>query len=434
MSVATTKESESLGVAPAEATSCQTSSQLSWFDRFCSDQVLRRLQALHHGRLAIRFECSEAVVGERNETASTAIVNVHSPRFFRRIATEGGMGAAESYLDGEWSSPDLTSVFRTLIRNEDAMESMRSSRFSPWNLVRRLEHFRNRNSKDGSRRNIHEHYDLGNEFFSLFLDETMMYSSAVFPTPEATLKEASTEKIDRVCRTLQLTPNDHIVEIGTGWGGFACHAAANYGCRVTTTTISQEQHDFAAARIQQMGLQDRVTLLMKDYRDLTGTYDKLVSLEMIEAVGREYMPEYFSTCNRLVKDDGAMMIQAITIPEQRYEAYSRSVDFIQKYIFPGGFLPSIESMQQCVRTQTKFRMLDLQDFGMHYAATLNCWNEAFHDRLEEVRAQGFSERFIRMWRYYLCYCEAAFLERATGLVQTLWAKPGCELGRKLQSV
>jgi len=315
MSVATTKESESLGVAPAEASSCQTSSQLSWFDRFCSGQVLRRLQALHRGRLAIRFECSEAVVGERNETASTAIVNVHSPRFFRRIATEGGMGAAESYLDGEWSSPDLTGVFRTLIRNEDAMESMRSSRFSPWNLVRRLEHFRNRNSKHGSRRNIHEHYDLGNEFFSLFLDETMMYSSAIFPSPEATLKEGSTEKIDRVCRTLQLTPDDHVVEIGTGWGGFACHAAASYGCRVTTTTISQEQHDFAAARIQQLGLQDRVTLLMKDYRDLTGTYDKLVSLEMIEAVGERDLDTYFQKCGQLLRPGGRFVIQAIVMPE-----------------------------------------------------------------------------------------------------------------------
>lgn len=430
MSVATTNESESLVVAPVvDPSTCETSERLSWFDRFCSGQVIRRLRQLQHGRLAIRYACSEAVVGERSEAASTAVVNVHAPQFFRRIAMEGGMGAAESYLDGEWSSPDLTGVFRLLIQNEDAMESMRSSRFSPWHVVRRLEHLRNRNSKNGSRRNIHEHYDLGNEFFSLFLDETMMYSSAIFPTVDATLKDASTEKIDRVCRRLNLQPHDRVVEIGTGWGGFACHAAANYGCHVTTTTISQEQHDFAAARIRERGLEDRVTLLRKDYRDLTGTYDKLVSLEMIEAVGREFMPEYFATCNRLVKDDGAMMIQAITIPEQRYEAYSRSVDFIQKYIFPGGFLPSIESMQQCVRTQTKFRMLELSDFGMHYAQTLNRWNEAFHDRLDEVRAQGFSDRFIRMWRYYLCYCEAAFLERATGLVQTLWAKPGCDLGR-----
>lgn len=430
MSVATTNETEALVAAPpVEAGSCRASRQLSWFDKFCSGQVLRRLRHLQNGRLAIRYECGEALVGDRNDETSASIVNVHSPDFFRRVALEGGLGAADAYLDGDWSSPDLTGVFRLLIRNETALESMRTSRLSPLHVLRRMEHWRNRNSKSGSQRNIHEHYDLGNEFFSLFLDETMMYSSAIFPTPEATLQEASTEKIDRVCRTLNLSPSDHVVEIGTGWGGFACHAASNYGCRVTTTTISQEQHDFAAQRIRERGLDGRVTLLKKDYRDLTGKYDKLVSLEMIEAVGREYMPEYFATCDRLVKDDGAMMIQAITIPEQRYEAYSRSVDFIQKYIFPGGFLPSIESMQECIRSQTRFRMLELSDFGMHYAQTLNHWNEAFHERLDDVRAQGFSERFIRMWRYYLCYCEAAFLERATGLVQTLWAKPACSLGR-----
>ena len=220
MSVATTNESESLVVAPVvDPSTCETSERLSWFDRFCSGQVIRRLRQLQHGRLAIRYACSEAVVGERSEAASTAVVNVHAPQFFRRIAMEGGMGAAESYLDGEWSSPDLTGVFRLLIQNEDAMESMRSSRFSPWHVVRRLEHLRNRNSKNGSRRNIHEHYDLGNEFFSLFLDETMMYSSAIFPTVDTTLKDASTEKIDRVCRRLNLQPHDRVVEIGTGWGG-----------------------------------------------------------------------------------------------------------------------------------------------------------------------------------------------------------------------
>ena len=257
----------------------------------------------------------------------------------------------------------------------------------------------------------------------------MMYSSAVFPTAETPLLDASWEKVDRVCRTLELSPDDHVVEIGTGWGGFACHAAQNSGCRVTTTTISDEQHAFAKNRIHEMGLEDKVTLLKKDYRELTGTYDRLVSLEMIEAVGKRYLPEYFATCNRLVKHDGAMMLQAITMPEQRYDQYVGSVDFIQKHIFPGGFLPSITEMQNCVKLHTSFRMLDLKDFGAHYAKTLNHWNERFHARLDEVRDQGFSERFIRMWRYYMCYCEAAFLERATGLVQTVWAKPDSMLGR-----
>jgi cyclopropane-fatty-acyl-phospholipid synthase len=225
-----------------------------------------------------------------------------------------------------------------------------------------------------------------------------------------------------------LQPTDHVVEIGTGWGTFAIHAASRYGCRVTTTTISEEQFRMATERVRAEGLTERVSVLKKDYRDLEGQYDKLVSIEMIEAVGRKYLPGYFEKCDQLLKDDGAMMIQAITLPEQRYAGYEESVDFIQKYIFPGGFLPSISMMQHYVAQKTSLRMLALDDFGLHYARTLRLWNEKFHERLDEVRALGFNDRFIRMWRYYLCYCEAAFLERAIGLVQVLWAKPGSSLG------
>jgi cyclopropane-fatty-acyl-phospholipid synthase len=294
--------------------------------------------------------------------------------------------------------------------------------------MRKAHHFKNRNSQSGSRRNIQEHYDLGNDFFSLFLDESMMYSSAIFPAPQASLEEASWEKVDRVCRQLQLSEHDHVLEIGTGWGGFAWYAALNYGCRVTTTTISEEQHRFAVQRIADAGLTDKVTLLKQDYRELQGQYDKLVSLEMIEAVGRQYLPGYFAACERLVKPDGAMLLQAITMPEQRFEAYASSVDFIQKYIFPGGFLPSITELQNCIKSKTSFRLLHLQDYGPHYAQTLKLWRERFVARLDEVREQGFSERFINMWQYYLCYCEAAFLQRATGLVQSMWVKPSCPLG------
>jgi cyclopropane-fatty-acyl-phospholipid synthase len=225
-----------------------------------------------------------------------------------------------------------------------------------------------------------------------------------------------------------LQPSDHVIEIGTGWGTFAMHAAGKYGCRVTTTTISDEQFRMATDRVQAVGLSDRVTILKKDYRDLEGRFDKLVSIEMIEAVGKKYLPGYFETCDRLLKDDGAMLIQAIILPEQRYAGYEEAVDFIQKYIFPGGFLPSISMMQKYVTQSTPLRMLALDDFGLHYARTLRLWNERFHERLDDVRALGFGERFIRMWRYYLCYCEAAFLERAIGLVQVLWAKPGSTLG------
>ncbi|MCL4110282.1 UNVERIFIED_CONTAM: hypothetical protein GTU68_038638 [Idotea baltica] len=256
-----------------------------------------------------------------------------------------------------------------------------------------------------------------------------MYSSAIFQSAQTPLLDASWEKVDRVCRQLKLKPTDHVVEIGTGWGGFAVHAAGQYGCRVTTTTISEEQYRFAKERVSNAGLGDRVTVLKSDYRDLTGQYDKLVSLEMIEAVGRKYLPNYFEACSRLLKPDGAMMIQSITMADQRFETYSRGVDFIQKYIFPGGFLPSVTELQKCVRDHSDLRMVKLEDYGMHYARTLQHWNKRFHARLDDVRQQGFSERFIRMWRYYLTYCEAAFLERATGLVQVMWVKPECALGR-----
>lgn len=405
------------------------SEKVSWSTRACSKLILNRLKQLKYGQLVIQLGCDQAVFGQLADGETRAVIRVRSETFFKRLIFGGGLAAAESYMDGEWSSPDLTAVFRVLVQNESVLESFRRSSFSPMGWIERLGHFFNRNSKAGSRKNIHEHYDLGNEFFSLFLDESMMYSSAIFESSQTSLLDASWEKVDRVCRTLQLGPDDHVVEIGTGWGGFAIHAAGQYGCRVTTTTISAEQYAFAKQRVAEAGLEDRVTLLKSDYRDLTGQFDKLVSLEMIEAVGREYLPGYFNTCSRLLKPGGAMVIQAITMADQGFEAYSRGVDFIQKYIFPGGFLPSITEMQKCVRDQTDLRMVQLDDFGMHYAKTLQHWNERFHAKLGEVREQGFSERFIRMWRYYLTYCEAAFLERSTGLVQAMWVKPECALGR-----
>ena len=403
--------------------------QQTWVSQLCCRIVLKKLGSINKGRLALRFGCDEAVFGDGNSRQPAAVINVHSPDFFQRIMLHGAMGAAESYMDNELSTPDLIDVFRVLLQNQSTLSTMRSGRFSILGALRKLEHFRNRNSKSGSKKNIHEHYDLGNDFFSLFLDESMMYSSAIFPSADSELVDASWEKVDRVCRTLQLSPDDHVLEIGTGWGGFAYHAARNYGCRVTTTTISNEQFNFAQQRINAAGLGDRVTVLKQDYRELEGQYDKLVSLEMIEAVGRQFLPRYFEVCEKLVKPNGAMMLQAIVMPEQTFDRYATSVDFIQKHIFPGGFLPSITEMQDCIKRNTSFRMAELSDFGMHYAKTLNHWNQRFHARLDEVREQGFSERFIRMWRYYLCYCEAAFLERATGLVQTLWVKPGSTIGQ-----
>lgn len=421
-------ESSALSPVPPEESGKPLRSWLCLFERFCRRMLRNNLQRLTTGEIVMEFGSHSERFGDLTTTELMGHFQVHSPKFFRRTVMGGSLGAAESYLEGEWNSDDLTDLFRVLLRNEQVLQTFRSSLFSVSGLASRIGHFRNRNSRKGSQRNIHEHYDLGNAFFSLFLDPTMMYSSALFPSEQTSLEDASIEKVDRVCRTLQLTPDDDVVEIGTGWGTFAIHAASKYGCRVTTTTISDEQFRMATQRVEAAGLAERVTVLKRDYRDLSGKFDKLVSIEMIEAVGRKYLPSYFATCERLLTDNGAMVIQAITMPEQRYEQYKHSVDFIQKYIFPGGFLPSVSAMQSCVAENSSLRMLGLHDFGLHYARTLRLWNERFHERLEDVRAQGFSERFIRMWRYYLCYCEAAFLERAIGLVQVLWAKPGSAIG------
>ncbi|HSW51639.1 MAG TPA: cyclopropane-fatty-acyl-phospholipid synthase family protein, partial [Sulfuricaulis sp.] len=289
--------------------------------------------------------------------------------------------------------------------------------------ARKLFHWMNRNSRTGSRRNIAAHYDLGNEFFRLMLDETLMYSSAVFERPDMTLAEAQRARLDRICRKLALGPRDHVLEIGTGWGGFALHAATHYGCRVTTTTISREQYALAQERIAQAGLSDRVTVLLEDYRDLRGEYDKLVSIEMIEAVGHEYYETFFARCSALLKPDGLMLLQAITIADQRYEAARKSVDFIQRYIFPGSCIPSVSVMAQAVARATDMKLLHLEDIGPHYATTLRHWRERLYANADAVRQLDLSEEFLRMWEFYLCYCEGGFAERALGDVQLLLAKP-----------
>jgi len=289
--------------------------------------------------------------------------------------------------------------------------------------LQRLFHWINRNSHEGARRNIAAHYDLGNEFFATWLDETMMYSSAIFDRPDSGLHEAQLRRLRHICEKLELKPGDHVVEIGTGWGGFAIYAAQHYGCRVTTTTISREQYEMAAQRVTAAGVQDKVTLLLKDFRDLGGRYDKLVSIEMIEAIDHDLFGVYFSKCSELLKPEGAMLIQAITIADQRYDEYRKSIDFIQRYIFPGSGLPSSAVMTKSVARNTDMRLLGLEDIGLHYATTLNHWRKNFFDRISEIRVQGFSDSFIRMWEYYLCYCEAAFLERAISDVQILFAKP-----------
>jgi cyclopropane-fatty-acyl-phospholipid synthase len=344
---------------------------------------------------------------------------------YRRTCLGGSLGAAEAYLRREWDADDLAAVLRIFARNGDLSDGLEGSLARPLNLSARVAHRLRRNSPGGSRRNIRDHYDLGDELFSLFLDETMTYSCGVFETPSSTLAEASLAKIDRVCRKLELSPHDHLLEIGSGWGALAIHAAREYGCRVTTTTISRAQHNAVAEWIARAGLGDRITLQMKDYRDLTGRYDKLASIEMIEAVGHGHLDTFFDRCSRLLAADGQMLLQGIVMPEHRHPAYLRAVDFIQAYVFPGSALTSIGSMSRSIGRVTDFRIAHVEDLSPHYAVTLRHWRRRFMSRLPEVRRIGYDDRFTRLWEYYLAYAEAGFAERCTGVVQVLLTKPEC---------
>lgn len=409
----------------AENTSFFSSSQnAGWLESLSRKLVLQTFQQLQKGSLTLVEGDSSYHFGEAQDATSLhAHVRVHNPSVYRELLFGGSIGAAESYMMSEWTTPCLVSVVRVLCANMEVLNQMDGRWSSVKGLMNRLMHKMNRNSRSGSRKNIAAHYDLGNEFFKLFLDPSLMYSSAIYPSETSTLEEASLYKLDAVCSKLGLTQDDHLLEIGTGWGGLAIHAAKHYGCRVTTTTLSKEQYQHAKQAVAEAGLEDRITLLLKDYRDLTGQYDKLVSIEMIEAVGHEYYPTYFSKCSSLLKDDGLMLIQAITITDQRYEAAKNSVDFIQKYIFPGGGLPSNTVMAQCIANCTNMTLVDLHDIGLDYAKTLADWRERFHQRIETVRRQGFDDVFCRMWDFYLAYCEGGFRERVISTVQAVMAKP-----------
>ena len=353
-----------------------------------------------------------------------ADVTIHHHRTYRRVLTGGTIASGEAFIDGDWSSENPTEVTRLFSANMETMESMYDSQHWWMKLALKVAHFANRNTLSGSKKNISAHYDLGNEFFQLFLDPIMMYSSAVFPTAEANLAVAAEHKLELICKQLELQESDHLIEIGTGWGGMAIYAAQHYGCRVTTTTISKEQYDYASKAVAQAGLEDRITLLCDDYRDLTGQFDKLVSIEMIEAVGHEFYESYFSTCSRLLKNNGKMVIQAITIPDQRYDHARQSVDFIKRYIFPGGCLPSIGVITDNLARHTDLHIVSMNDITQDYARTLEAWHHVFLEQLDKVMDMGFDERFIRMWRFYLSYCEGGFRERIIGTFQISMAKPG----------
>jgi cyclopropane-fatty-acyl-phospholipid synthase len=392
-------------------------------DLFFRKAFLDKLARLENAVLIISDALGEYVLGSEGVDGLSARIDVLDIGFYQQIALGGSIGAAESYMAQAWQADDLCRVVQILVRNRDLLDSMEGGLATLANQLLKIWHFANRNSQQGSRKNIAAHYDLGNDLFELFLDQHGMYSSATYYQPDLSLEEASTAKLERICQKLDLKPEDHLVEIGTGWGGFATYAASKYGCKITTTTISQQQFDAAQQRIAAAGVADRVTVLMKDYRELQGRYDKLVSIEMIEAVGHHYLDTYLKHCAALLKPEGLGLIQAITIEDRHYQQAVKSVDFIKRYIFPGSFIPCVNVIIDSASRCTDLRLINLEDQGESYALTLNSWRKRFMAALHQVRALGYNEEFIRMWEFYLCYCEGGFREKSISNVQLLFAKP-----------
>ena len=396
----------------------------SGLDSLARRVVRSRLAEMRHGRLVLCENGREEVFGDVSEDCPlTARLIVNDPRCYSEVAFGGSIGAGEAYIHGYWSTDNLTNVVRIFVRNRDVLANMESGAALVTRPFQKLFHWLHRNTQKGSRRNIAAHYDLGNEFYRLWLDRRMMYSSAFFECPGMSLDAASTAKLDRICRKLALGPDDHVIEIGTGWGGFAIYAATQYGCRVTTTTISRQQYEYARGEIERAGLAGRITLLLKDYRELEGEFDKLVSIEMIEAVGYQYHDTFFRKCAELLKPRGEMLLQSITIADQYYEQAIKGVDFIKRYIFPGGCLTSVTAMAASLTRVTDMRVTHLEDIGPHYATTLKRWHDRFFASIDKVAKLGFSDEFVRMWQYYLCYCEGGFIERTIGNVQMHVIKP-----------
>ncbi len=405
------------------AARCETSATkkylpVSW-SRFL---ILKMLTGLQHGQIVLHEGHKRWVFG--NGGPLRANITVNNKSFYRKVLLGGSIGGGEAYVDGIWKVDDLTALVRILVLNMAFLDRM--ERGFAWLLrpVDLLRHALNGNSKNRSKRNILAHYDLGNEMYAAFLDPTMMYSSAIYPKDDSSLEEASIYKLATICRKLDLQPTDRVIEIGTGWGGFAIYAAKNYGCHVTTTTISDAQYQEAVKRVKEAGLTDKITLLRSDYRDLTGQYDKLVSIEMIEAVGHRFLPVFFAKCGDLLKPDGKMLLQAITITDQKYKQYAGTVDFIQRYIFPGGCLPSNTRMLQLIAEKTDMVVRQLDDFGFDYARTLSDWRSRFNESFAGLRSKGYDETFRRLWEYYLCYCEGGFLERSISVVHVVASRPG----------
>ena len=390
--------------------------------RFFRSLVERSLSRIKYGQIVLRDGDRELVCGSDASTRVT--VTVLDPSFYWSLAVNGSIGAAESYFRGHWRADNLVLLIQLMVRNREVLEQVDSGFARVFAWVNTWRHRARANSMVGSRRNIRAHYDLSNEFYRLFLDRTMTYSSGIFPYRGASLEAASIEKLDRICRKLALSPADHVLEIGGGWGSFAIHAARTYGCHVTTTTISEKQFSYLRQAVDEAGLTDRITVLNKDYRSLEGQYDKIVSIEMIEAVGYGYVPGFLRQCMQLLRPEGVMAIQAITMADHLFDSYRRSADFIQTHIFPGACLVSMSQVASTLKKSTDFRMIHLEDITAHYVQTLRLWRERFMARTDEVRALGFTDQFVRLWEFYLAYCEGGFRERQIGTVQCVFARPG----------
>jgi cyclopropane-fatty-acyl-phospholipid synthase len=408
-----------------QSTTISSTTTFTWFDKKCRDLVFSILDKLSYGQLTI-LENGESFCFPSLKGQGVSVhgqIHIRDLSVYRDFVKGGSIGAAEAFIDGKWDSPDLTSVIRIFAKAQQLTDDLEKQKTWLTFLKNKLLKWKNRNTQSGSKKNILAHYDLGNALYERFLDSEMMYSSAIYGNDDMSLSEAQILKLDTICQRLQLSKDDHLIEIGTGWGGLAIHAAKNYGCKVTTTTISDAQFDYAKKRVESLGLTDQITLLKEDYRNLKGQYDKLVSIEMIEAVGFEFLSGFFEKCSSLLKADGRMLIQAITIADQRLDYYRNNVDFIQKYIFPGGFLPSVSLMTDLVRDKTSMTVRELNDFGIDYARTLADWRTNFLANWDEIAPHGYDETFKRLWLYYLGYCEGAFRERSTSVVHLVADKP-----------
>ena len=385
--------------------------------------VFGAFNSIETGRISL-IDGNEVIhFGNEDEKELAVKVVVNDQAMYKSFALSGSVGAGESYILGHWECDDLTKLIEIFAINQSQLDAFEKKFAFFSNIFFRLNHIRNKNSENGSKKNIVAHYDLGNDLYSSFLSTEMLYSSAVYPSQDASLEQAQSHKLDLICQQVDLQQGDKVIEIGTGWGAFAIHAATHYGCHVTTTTISDEQHAYVAQKINELGLKDKITLLKQDYRLLEGKFDKLVSIEMIEAVGHEYLPSFFKKCNDLLKESGAMLIQAITIADQRYKHYLKNSDFIQQYIFPGGCLPCIDEMNKQIKHQSDMVVHSVKDIGVHYARTLADWRTRFIASWPEIDKAKFDQRFYRLWLFYLAYCEGAFRTRVTSTVHLVARKP-----------